>query len=70
MSLCVAASIFCRDRSHNPVFSSASHDISDITLSRALLSGNGLSLSLAGSIAEFIYNGTIAIDAASINGGA
>lgn len=37
-----------------------------IALSRALLSGNGLSLSLAGTIAEFIYNGTIAVDASSI----
>jgi translocation and assembly module TamB len=37
-----------------------------VELSKALLSGNGLSLSIAGEIAESIFNGTIDVDAASI----
>ncbi len=37
-----------------------------INLSKALLTGNGLSASLAGRIAEFIFNGDIAVDASSI----
>lgn len=37
-----------------------------VKLSKALLSGNGLSLSIAGEIAQKIFNGTIDVDAASI----
>ncbi|WP_311031831.1 translocation/assembly module TamB domain-containing protein [Mesorhizobium koreense] len=37
-----------------------------VELSKALLSGNGLSLSIAGEIAESVFNGTIDVDASSI----
>jgi translocation and assembly module TamB len=37
-----------------------------VKLAKALLAGNGLSVSLAGDIAELVFRGNIAIDAASI----
>jgi translocation and assembly module TamB len=37
-----------------------------VELTKALLSGNGLNLSIAGEIAETVFNGTIDVDAASI----
>jgi len=37
-----------------------------VKLAKALLSGNGLSLAAAGEIADYIFNGTIDVDASSI----
>jgi translocation and assembly module TamB len=37
-----------------------------VRLAKALLSGNGLSLAIAGEIADYIFNGTIDVDASSI----
>ncbi len=37
-----------------------------VKLAKALLSGNGLSLSVAGEIADYIFNGDIDVDASSI----
>ncbi len=37
-----------------------------IKLDKALLTGNGLSVSMAGNIAEYVFRGTIGVDAASI----
>lgn len=37
-----------------------------VTLSKAALSGNGLGLSLAGEIADYVFNGTIDVDVSSI----